>query len=126
MPYEKRDSDAQRVVIHNQLIAIEHALREHQRKFDKLAQHLVGKPINGEPVDSEGGWCGRMTHRMDEAETHIEAAKDRINLFEERTPTKRGLYTVLVIGTMILGIIQGICVTIVRSAPNAAIVEKVK
>jgi hypothetical protein len=115
MPYGQRDPDEQREVIHEQLKSIERTLQEHNDKFQKLAMHLVGKPINGEPVDNEGGWCGRMTRRVDAAESNISTVEGNMQIFEQRTPTKKGLYTLLVVGTMILGLIQGICVAIVRT-----------
>ena len=111
--FRKSDSGDQREAMHAQLIDIKHTLVQHQEKFQKLAQHLVGKPINGEPVDNEGGWCGRMTTRMDKAEGEIVSADGRMYEFELRTPTKRGILVLFGACTVVLGVIQAIAVFLV-------------
>ena len=111
--FKRSDSEAQREAIHNQLFDIKHTLELHQEKFQKLAQHLVGKPINGEPVDAEGGWCGRMGSRMNKAEAALIENEGRMYQFEMRTPTKRGILTMFLAGTAVLGIIQAIGVFLV-------------
>ena len=54
-----------------------------------------------------------MTTRMDKAEGEIVEADGRMYQFELRTPTKRGILTMFLAGTAVLGIIQAIAVFLV-------------
>ena len=113
-------SDEQREIIHANLIEIrahldkqDRAIGEFSDKFQALARYMIGKPINGEPIGNDGGWCGRMGIRMDTAEHDIDSGKDKMEEFEKRTPTKRGLMVLFGACTAALGIIQAIAVLLV-------------
>ena len=62
--YSKQDSDASREALNNRLIHIEHLLTNHIEKFQSFTQHCLGKPMNGEAIDPEGGLFGRLADRL--------------------------------------------------------------
>lgn len=116
------DSGEQRVVIQNSLIEIRLHLDKQDRalekqdkaqevlleKFQKLAQELIGKPVNGEAINNEGGWCGRMSTRVSENEKGLEEVKTWVGDLKLTALTRATAWSMFLGGTVIIALFVAI------------------
>lgn len=71
-------------------------------KLQTLALFMLGKHINGQEIDSNGGWCGRtdkMLHSHEQQLRHV--------------PTARELWKIMAVGTFLWSVVVSIAAFLV-------------